>query len=93
MSDWPKHGGLIRPYRRKKGNVYGYNERNWNAEVGDYMVTLYGKLVRLEESTGRNKSAAGELTPRTIKPPRTGWIAVIVDGNRIFWAFPVAKAT
>jgi hypothetical protein len=93
MSDWPKHGGLIRPYKRKKGNVYGYNPRNFDAEVGDYMVTYDGQLLRLEESTGRNKSAIGELTPRRIKPPRSGWLAVIVDKTKIFWAFPIVKAT
>ncbi len=87
MHDWPKHGGLIRPYKRRMGEVYGYNPHNFDAEVGDYMVTYDGKLLRLEESRGRNKSAIGELTPRTIQPPRADWIAVIVDSTKIFWAF------
>jgi len=70
--------------RRRKGVVLGYNPWNMDAEPGDYMVDLDGRVCRLEESTGRNKRDAGELTPRWLKPPVEGARGVKV-GNEIYW--------
>ncbi len=44
------------------------NAWDFNAEVGDVLADITGKIFKLYESTGRNKAAAGELTPREIKP-------------------------
>lgn len=46
-----------------------------------------GTLWRLEESRGRNKAAAGELTPRRVPPPVVGAIAEI-RGDDVFWTMP-----
>jgi hypothetical protein len=44
------------------------NARSWDAEVGD-VVIYQGEPVRLCESRGRHKSAAGELTPHRLPCP------------------------
>ncbi len=84
---------LVQRYRRrKKVRVFGYNPWLAEAEPGDLMVTTGGKLMRLEVSSGRNKRDAGDLTPRTIKPPRPGLIAVygpkdeVPEKRSIWWA-------
>lgn len=80
-------------YRRKRSSkVWGYSSWNWDAECGDLMVRhASGELFRLEESSGRNKAAAGELTPRLIKPPVKGARAEIRNINgtdEVFWVLP-----
>jgi len=46
------------------------NIRNFSAEAGErYYDNIRNVLVCLEESRGRNKAAAGELTPRDIACP------------------------
>jgi len=88
-SDVAKKPKKLGKFRRKKGSrVWGFSSWNWEADHGDYMVRhLDGTLWRLEESRGRNKAAAGELTPRKIPPPVAGAIAEI-RGNDVFWVMP-----
>lgn len=73
----------IREYR-SKGKVYGWNPWNWDAEPGDLMVNNLGQLFRIAKSRGRNKAAAGDLTPVLIKPPSPELCAAIIDG-RVWW--------
>lgn len=47
------------------------NDWDWDAEVGE-VVIYNGWPHRLEESSGRNKSAAGELYPRKLVCPYGG---------------------
>ena len=79
LNQQPKH---IRYKRRRKSHVLRYNERNFDAEVGDLMVDNTGRLYRLEESGGRGKRDLGELYPREIV--RAGFKALIEDGEVYF---------
>jgi len=76
---------VLRYRRRRSSTVWHFNARAWDAEPGDLMVTHDGTLYRLEESSGWGKREAGELTPRTIKPPRPELYAVIHEGE-VWWA-------
>ncbi len=67
---------------RSNARILPYDERNWDAETGDIMVDWNGRAWRLTASNGRNKRAAGELTPIEIKKP--GYIAVIIE-EKLFW--------
>ena len=76
---------VLRYRRRRSSTVWHYNARAWDAEPGDLMVTHDGILYRLTESSGWGKREAGELTPRTIKPPHPGLFAVIHE-DEVWWA-------
>lgn len=73
----------VRKYR-SKARVLPWDPWNYSAEVGDLMVNSNGRLYRLAESRGRNKAAAGELTPVLIKPPSPELYAKIIDGE-VWW--------
>lgn len=74
----------MKQLRNRKGQCLPYSERNFEAEPGDYMVDMFGQVFRLEESSGWGKRNAGELTPRTIHPPKGYSHAILKDG-KIFW--------
>lgn len=81
-------GRFVRRYRRRKtSRVWRYHPLNTDAEPGDLMVAYDGRLFRLEESSGWGKRMAGELTLRTIKPPRLGLRAELREGE-IWWVQP-----
>ena len=82
----------VRRYRRRRATrVLRYNSWDQSAEPGDLMVAGDGKLFLLTESSGWQKAANGELTPREIKPPVPGWLAGIVKGDTTeVWWFKVA---
>jgi hypothetical protein len=67
---------------KRTGVVTGWNPWNFNAEPGDIMVKPDGTAYQLEVSRGRNKAAAGELTPRELKKP--GYRATIQDGKLVW---------
>lgn len=70
--------GMLR--RRTRNRVLPYDPWNMNAEVGDIMVDAMGQAFYLRKSRGRDKAAAGELTPVQFK--RRGYIAGIhVEAN------------
>lgn len=69
---------------RSNARALSYNERNWDAEVGDLMVDTGGRLYRLTASRGWSKRNLGELTPLLIKPPSPGLCAAIIDGQ-VWW--------
>ena len=73
---------MFRMYRTKRA-VY-LNDWCWDAESGDLYIDTRGRLFRLQESRGRNKAAAGELTPMQIKPPEFGLYAALING-RVWW--------
>src|SRR5713101_5121799 len=82
---------IVRRFRKRKAaRVWRYNPWAWDAEAGDLMVSHNGILMRLEESNGWGKRCAGELTPRTIKPPQPGLIAEII-GDDVWWLSPNEK--
>jgi len=83
---------VLRYRRRRSSTVWHFNARAWDAEPGDLMVTRDGILYRLTESSGWGKREAGELTPRTIHPPRAGLCAVIHEGE-VWWAQNAAGQT
>lgn len=74
---------LIRQYRSKR-KVHHYNPWNEEAQPGDLVVDMKGRLFCLMESNGRNKRAAGDLTPKQIKPPLPDLCATIID-NKVWW--------
>lgn len=76
----------MREYRFRKGTARQFNERDWEAEPGDKMVDTDGTLYYLHESSGSDKRKSGELTYRTVKPPKDmpSAKAHLIDG-RIFW--------
>ncbi len=63
--------------------VFQYRDNNpgGNLEVNDWIVDREGDVYRLVESSGWGKRAAGELTPRSVKPPVEGAKAVFRDGK------------
>ena len=70
--------------RNRKGACLPYDARDYSALPGDYMVDMWGRAWRLEESSGRNKRDAGDLTPRKISPP-AGFSRAVLKGGKIFW--------
>ncbi len=77
--------GMKKRYRRRRSvKVWVYSEWNFKVEPGDLLVTFDGKLFRAESSNGYGKRNLGELTPRLIKPPQDGMIAIIEE-QEIYW--------
>jgi hypothetical protein len=83
----PSRAMRVRYRRRRSAKVKAYYAWDWDAEPGDLMVSGAGELFRLENSRGRDKAAAGDLTPRQIAPPQSGMIAEILDGE-VWWTRP-----
>lgn len=74
----------IRYRRRRSAKVLVYNPWNFDAEVGDLMVSDNGLLYRMEKSSSWWVNAAGELYARLVHPPRKDMKAVI-DHGEIYW--------
>ena len=76
---------MLIPYKSNAVAVVR-NDRNQAIEAGWLLVDACGFLYRAEESSGRNKAASGELTPRRIKPPKQypEARAVLKDG-KVLW--------
>jgi hypothetical protein len=73
-------------YKHRIGRILRYDPWNDDAEPGDKMVDAEGNAYLLERSTGWGKRAAGELTPRRIKPPHPTAKAAIRNGQ-IWWVW------
>lgn len=81
---------LIRRYQRRlAARVFagiGCSSYAASIEEGDLIVeSEHGRLYRAEASSGADKRAAGDLTPRLIRPPLEGLRAIRV-GDDIWWA-------
>lgn len=69
----------------RKQPVASYNPWNWKAEVGERVYRYCGSGVTiafmfdLRESRGRNKAAAGELTPHSVKKNGQLRLAINID--------------
>ena len=59
---------ISRPFRKQPVSVTIYDPWDFDREVGDIVIDGCN-LFKLAESRGRNKRAAGELTPQLIEPP------------------------
>lgn len=67
----------------------GFNPWYEAAEPGDLMVDHRGRLFRLESPSSFYARSAGILYPREVRPPRSGILAEIHDGE-VWWAQPNA---
>lgn len=67
--------------RKMRKQVDGrLNMWDWDAEVGQRVIDLDGKVYDLVESTGWGKRMLGELTPRLAAVQRRGARAKEIDG-------------
>jgi len=65
--------------RMRKQPIKRMNSWDFDAEVGERVIGIDGKVYDLCESRGRNKSAAGELTPVLARPHKKGARATKID--------------
>jgi len=76
--------------RMRKQPVAGYNPWNFDLEEGDRVYQAMPELggawiYDLRESTGRNKSAVGELTPHLVKKNGRARVGVLGDDGVWYW--------
>ena len=73
--------------KMRKQPVGGYDPRGWDLEEGgrvfqartEFLETEVYYMYDLKESTGRNKSACGELTPHLVKKNGEPRIGIRID--------------